>query len=359
VCTHATPCGAAAAGLLQALGPACCTLSAAFQQQQQQQQHDQLGSRSQQQQQQQHVTMTALGRISFVCLAYYWKGILFRNETATAAAAAAAAGATSSRQSSRTDDRSGQEPEEDFHDCSWLLPDPASATELPAVAQLAVDMLQSPITSSLASSSSARSHSASTAGHVPYQNVPNKFGRSGNSSSSTGSGVRHENSTQHHLQRWPATRSGELALVGKIASVISVSVGNLDEADSRSLPVQALLAEPQLQQLLLLDMALAVQAVHQQQQGVAPMPAVAAAVAAALPYSCAAHEQQQQGKVEPWHEELLLVLGVPPDELAAVAAATATAYGNDLDSADRACIALDKCLDIRQRAAHQLRQAEQ
>jgi hypothetical protein len=345
--------------LLQVLGPACCTLSAAFQQQQQQQldQHELGVSESQQQQQQQHATMTALAHIRYVCLEYWVKGVVLRSE-ATAAAAAAAAGAaaggaTSSTQSSRTNNPTEEQP----GDYSWLLPDPASATVLPAVAQLVMDMLQSPNTSSSASSS-ASSHSASTTSHHPFQNIRVNMDRVGSSSSSSSNGgARHGSSTQHPLQRWPARRTEELALAGKLVVVITLSVVELNAADSHNPSVQALLAEPKLQQLLLLDVALAAQALHDRQQGIAPMPEVAAAVADALQYSYAAHEQrQQQGEVDQWHKKLLLLLGVPPDEVAGLAAAAE--YGADLDAANRACVALGKYLDTRQLAALQQQQAE-
>jgi hypothetical protein len=258
-----------AAGLLQAAGPAICTVHAAFQQHQQQEQ---------QQQEQQNVLVTSLARICIVCLACWGKAV----STCAAAAAAAAASAASSRGLSGTGHRSV----DNVRSYSWLLPDPASAALLPAVAQLTLGILQAPNTPCAAGSSV-----------------------DGGSSSSS-SDARLQESGQDVLQLWPLGRDVELHLALRTAIVITASVVDLDDAYMHSVQVQALLAQPQLQQHMLLHLALAVQALYVKQQGLAPMPAVAAAVAAALPCNHDPQHQQEghecqlcrlgHGEVQPW-----------------------------------------------------------
>jgi hypothetical protein len=104
-------------------------------------------------------------------------------------------------------------------------------------------------------------------------------------------------------------------------------------ASEFSLGMQQLLAKPdQLHALLLVRVALCVQAEYQEQRGRTQLPEAAAAAAAALQQYRGVQQQQQQqqkqqqqqrrqlqGQVEPWHEQLLLSLGVPADELCIVA----------------------------------------
>jgi hypothetical protein len=93
---------------------------------------------------------------------------------------------------------------------------------------------------------------------------------------------------------------------------------------------QQLVEQQLLLQLVLLLLAMVAQVVYHHKRGETPVPTAAAAVAAALqPYTgnhCRLRMQQQQqqeeeGLLVPWHEQLLLSLGVPAAELDTVAAA--------------------------------------
>jgi hypothetical protein len=83
-----------------------------------------------------------------------------------------------------------------------------------------------------------------------------------------------------------------------------------------------------LHDLLLLELALIVQAVHQKQRGRTQLPQVSAAVIAARQRNGShpgqQQQQQQQGacEVEPLHEQLLLAVGLPSDELKLAAGVT-------------------------------------
>jgi hypothetical protein len=302
-CVHALL-HVAAAGLMQALDSACCTLNAALQH------HHQM------QQQQQTLNVTALARISVFCLSGWQQGVDSR--------AAAAASAASNAESSGTADMTAGQP-----DYSWLLSDPASAAVLPAVAQLAAELLQRSLAVTSTSSSSS-------------------------SSSSRDAGLQEK--FRACLEGWSLTRAHKPIMACNVVDVISTPLLHANDADAHTAQVQALLAEPQLQRLLLLDLALAVQALHNQQRGVAPMPAIAAAVAAALPYSYSSRQdsqqdEQQHGVVDPWHEQLLQLLGVHSDELDAVAAGLqqlqhAANVGEPLDIL-RAAVVFERYMSIR------------
>jgi hypothetical protein len=95
--------------------------------------------------------------------------------------------------------------------------------------------------------------------------------------------------------------------------------------------MQALLMPPheeRLKELLLLQLALEVGAAHREHKGRTALPEVAAAVAAALPApqqqtNSVQQQQRAASQVQPWHEQLLLALGVPLQELHILAAAAA------------------------------------
>jgi hypothetical protein len=119
------------------------------------------------------------------------------------------------------------------------------------------------------------------------------------------------------------TRQAVYDVVASVASTSAriAAAGGCSHAEQFSTGVQ--------HDLLLLELALNVQAVHQKQRGRAQLPQVSAAVSAARQRNGSLtgqqqQQQQQQGasEVEPWHEQLLLAVGVPLDELKLAAGVT-------------------------------------
>uniref|UniRef100_A0A383WBB5 MYND-type domain-containing protein n=1 Tax=Tetradesmus obliquus TaxID=3088 RepID=A0A383WBB5_TETOB len=143
----------------------------------------------------------------------------------------------------------------------------------------------------------------------------------------------------------PITRLDQFIAIRRVADILSQAVFTSAGTSSKELQLQVhpFTNDHYVLQLLLLDVGLAVQAMHRQRQGQAVMPDVAAAVTAALRQCQEGQQQQQQmmmmGEIPPWHEQLLLGLGVAAAELDVAAEAAA---GQDYDDVrcSRAAFAL-------------------
>jgi hypothetical protein len=315
----------AVAGLLEPFVAACNTISAALehQHQKQQQQHvateQQQQQEKQQQQQQQQQSPDTLIRIGVRMLVLWFREATARNaaqEKAAAAAAAAAAACT------RKDAASVADATAATAVYGWLFTDAAvhSSGVVPTVARLAMAL-------------ACTTYSSSSNGSSSSSVVDIKVDRFVGSSSSSSLASRSMSAiirSPSELLPMPVPHAQKVSVVGGVATLFAKLLSQcyyIDQLEGLQKQVLLLMHDPHVQQLLLLDMGLSVQALHQQRKGIAALPEVAAAVAAALqPSAC---EQQQQrlgrGNVAAWHEQLLLCLRVPAAEITAAAAAAAVA----------------------------------
>jgi hypothetical protein len=268
----------AAAGLLDALGLACDSLSAALEQQQQQLSH-------------------AVYSLSHGCLT------LWHEWPVNASKVDPGSSAGSEQLCSGRLDTAKH---------ALLLAEASSpAAVLPAVARLTMALLRIGVPGGVSSSSSS---SSSIAGSSSSQQ--SRHGSSSSSSSSSAScpglgAVGHGRTRQ--------------AVYDVAASIACISARI---AASFSIPLD-MFSTGALHDVLLLELALNVQAAHQKQHGRTQLPKVSAAVSAAMQRSGfhpgqQQQQQQQQGasRIEPLHEQLLLALGVPPEELKLAAGLT-------------------------------------
>jgi hypothetical protein len=293
------------AELLQPLAAACNTISAAleYHRQQQQQgatkhQQQQQQAAAEQQQRQQQQSLDIMMRLGYHLLHIWSEEVRNRiaKETAAVAAAAAAGGAGASR----PDACIGEREFAAMH--GWLFTDPAAlgSTVVAAVIRLAMALVRTP------------GYGSCEASDIYSEVAPSSSGAI---------------SVSAALLLRPVTRLCQCAMVATVAEIFGstlVACSNPNDVEM-SVQLRKVVNQPCVLQLLLLDLAAAVQALHRQQNGKAALPDAAAAVAAALQQSASNAQQLQQqlgrGQVSAWHEQLLLRLGVPAGELAAASEA--------------------------------------
>jgi hypothetical protein len=188
------------------------------------------------------------------------------------------------------------------------------AAVLPAVARLTMALLRIGVPGGVNSSSSIASSSSP------------QHSRHGGGGSSSSNSISSRMSRQVvEAMRLGPTRPAVYDVAASVASVATriAASGGRSHAD--------MFCTEMMHGLLLLELALNVQAVHQKQHGKTQLPEVSATVSAALQRSGYHPEQQQQhycsssssssssrvgvSALEPWHEQLLLAVGVPPGEL--------------------------------------------
>jgi hypothetical protein len=215
-----------------------------------------------------------------------------------------------------------------------LINRPDSAAVLPAIARLTLAMLRTPL--------AAPSHD-----HASSSSSSSKGGRR------CGCG---------HATTMP-TRTTEITVAAKVARSLSSAVAHLSSHDRSRMwrpAVLQVLAQPELLQLLLLDVALAVQGTYEERAGdgvfQTPLGVQAAALLVqqdALPAARQqqgqrqgqqqqGQQQQQQGAGTLPHEQLLLALGLPAADLP-VAAEVAKHAGYDPGCCFK-CVVFGRCV---------------